>query len=1142
MASAPPPPGAVLRAPFFAEEVRVVRADPFGEGWRLAVVGLQSGRYEERLLTAEQAALVESVRSADTFRGDPQRFLLGVEARRLALAYEYDPYFALSVSRVDPLPHQLEAVYQYFLALPRIRFLLADDPGAGKTIMAGLLLKELKARSLVRRVLIVTPANLMFQWQRELREKFRESFEIVRAEVLRSVYGQNPWQEKDQVITSISWISRIEDARESLLRARWDLVVVDEAHKMSAQSRDKKTLAYQMGEALSELTDHLLLMTATPHKGDPENFCLFLELLDKDVYGDVKSLEEAMRRNRAPFYLRRTKEALVTFPDPDTGEVKKLFTRRNVETVPFDLSDEEMAFYEDLTRYVEEQSTAAAEEDTPASRAVRFTMAMLQRRFASSVYACRKSLERMRERRLKALEDPQKYLREQQRKAWDLPEDMEDWADEDREAFERELEEVVLRFDPAALQREVRRLGELIERARALEAREVETKLRRLRELVTDRGLFGDPGMKLLVFTEHKDTLDYLAGDGREGRPLGKLRQWGLSVSTIHGGMKVGDRDTPGTRLYAEREFRERTQVLVATEAAGEGINLQFCWLLINYDIPWNPVRLEQRIGRIHRYGQERDVLAYNFVARGTREGRVLQKLLERLEEIRKELGTDQVFDVVGEIFPGSQLERMMRELYARKTTLPDIMDRIVQGLDTERFRRITQSALEGLATRELNLAAITRQRAEMKEKRLVPEVVERFFRDAAPLVGLSPREVRKESHVYRIGRLPRNLLARGEQLEGRFGRLGHEYGPVCFDKTLLQKEPTLEWVTPGHPLFEAVRAEVEALSAESLRAGAVLYDVEGGPVRRLDVFAASVVDGRGETVHRRLFVVEAGPEGRLAVREPTVFLDLLPAAEAEPPDPAGYAPVEAAETFLWEQALRSFQAEVAAARQRETEAVERHTRISLEELIQRANLRLAELLERQASDPEAPGLAGQIAQAEQHLVELNRRRDQAAERLRLQRECTVGELRRLGSAWVLPHPGVPEAAGARLVRDDEVERIAMEAVMAFEREAGWEPIDVHTESRGFDILSRHPETGLERAIEVKGCGDVDAVWLTRHEHETARKLGRDYWLYVVYHCRTKPVIHRLQDPARLPWEPVRVIERWRLGPEALLRGTEGGA
>src|SRR5438094_3406965 len=242
------------------------------------------------------------------------------------------------------------------MSLSRIRFLLADDPGAGKTIMAGLLLKELKIRGLVCRTLIITPASLSFQWQREMKDKFRESFEVIRSDILRANYGSNPWHDKNQVSTSVSWVSRIEDAKESLLRSTWDLIIVDEAHKMSAASRDKKTLAYQLGEALSDMTDHYLLMTATPHKGDAEHFCLFLELLDRDVYGDVKSLEEAMKRQEAPFYLRRIKEALVSFPDPDTGHVSALFTRRNVTTTEFQISEEELDFYDRLTRYVEDQS------------------------------------------------------------------------------------------------------------------------------------------------------------------------------------------------------------------------------------------------------------------------------------------------------------------------------------------------------------------------------------------------------------------------------------------------------------------------------------------------------------------------------------------------------------------------------------------------------------------------------------------------------------------------------------------------------------------------------------------------------------------------------------------------------------------
>src|SRR5216683_4959886 len=294
-------PNHIVRGAIFPEPVKILTIVPLGDAIKLIGEGLETGRVHQPILTAEQIATLEISPDKEPFDGDANKFRLGVEAMRLGLAYEYDPYFSLSIARVDPLPHQLEAVYDYFIKLPRIRFLLADDPGAGKTIMAGLLIKELKIRGLVKRTLIVTPANLSFQWQRELKDKFRESFEIIRSDVLRANYGSNPWQEKNQVITSISWVSRIDDANESLLRSHWDLIIVDEAHRMSARDDSHTTLAYDLGEELSKLTDHYLLMTATPHKGDPENFRLFLSLLDKDVYADIKSLDEAMAKHEAPF-------------------------------------------------------------------------------------------------------------------------------------------------------------------------------------------------------------------------------------------------------------------------------------------------------------------------------------------------------------------------------------------------------------------------------------------------------------------------------------------------------------------------------------------------------------------------------------------------------------------------------------------------------------------------------------------------------------------------------------------------------------------------------------------------------------------------------------------------------------------------
>jgi len=1136
-------PNVIVRGPILPEPVRVILTVPMGDSVKLVAKGLKTGQVHEPILNPEQVATLEASPEKEPFDGDAQKFRLGIEALRLGLAYEYDPYFALSIARVDPLPHQLEAVYDYFLKLPRIRFLLADDPGAGKTIMAGLLIKELKVRGLVKRILIVTPASLSFQWQREMKDKFRENFEIIRGEVLRANYGTNPWQERNQVITSVSWVAVIEDANESLLRSNWDLIVVDEAHKMSAYSSDKKTLAYRLGEALSERTDHYLLMTATPHKGNPENFCLFLELLDRDVYGDVRSLEEAMLRREAPFYLRRVKEALVTFPDPDTGKVKTLFTRRNVQTTEFQISDEEWDFYDALTRYVEDQSIKAASDDSPRGRALSFTMAMLQRRFASSVYAVRRSLERMKEKREKILADPEAYRQQQITRK--LPEDFEDLPEEEREEIIAQLEDVVASVDPAALREEILQLNKLIWQARQLEEEEVERKLVVLKEVLTKHGVFKDPKMKLLVFTEHKDTLDYLVGDGKDTRPLGKLRKWGLSVTQIHGGMKVGDRDSPGTRLFAEREFREDCQVMVATEAAGEGINLQFCWFMINYDIPWNPMRLEQRMGRIHRYGQEKDCLILNFVSTNTREGRVLQKLFERIKKIEDDLDpkrTGTVFNVLGDVFSANQLERMLRDMYARNLAEEVIKSRIVEQVDTERFRRITHSALEGLAKRELNLSTIVGKSAEAKERRLVPEVVEEFFSQAAPVVGLSLKDAQKDRHIYRVGRVPRTLWPIGEQLEPRFGKLGREYKQVVFDKKFLSDDATLEWVTPGHPLFECVREDLWGRVQDDLGRGAVFYDLNRKEPARLDVFSAAIRDGRGNVLQRRLFVLETEMDGSMNVRQPTVFLDFAVAPKGTmAPDDAGLPGREDIEQALVKQGLEPALADIAGQREKEIETITNHVEISLNALIHRQNLRMADLLEQQQNGDTSPLLAANIKTTEDRLDELNGRLERRREELKQERHCTIGDIHHHGRAWVLPHPERNSPAIAPMVRDDEIERTAVQAVIAYEEARGWKVESVEKDNRGFDLISRrpHPEdprTAIEvRFIEVKGRAAVGEIALTANEYKTAERLKKDYWLYTVFNCGSSPEIHTVQDPVRLGWEPIVRIEHYHLGPNRIL-------
>lgn len=1131
-------PNTILRGPVFPEPVQVLVVTNRGAGMQIIGRGLNTNQVYDRILTPEQIGLLDSSPETEPFDGNARKFRLGIEALRLGLAYEYDPYFSLSIARVDPLPHQLEAVYEYFMKLPRIRFLLADDPGAGKTIMAGLLIKELKIRGLIKRVLIITPANLTFQWQRELKDKFRENFEVVRSDVLRANYGSNPWQDKNQLITSVSWVSRVDDAKDSLLRSQWDLVIVDEAHKMSAYSSEKKTLAYQLGEALSRMTDHFLLMTATPHKGDPENFSLFLQLLDRDVYGDVKSLERAMEEREAPFYLRRVKEALVTFPDPETGEVKALFTKRHVTTTEFQISEEELEFYDRLTRYVEDQSIKAAADDSARGRALAFTMAMLQRRFASSMYAVRRSLERMRDKREKILADPEGYRQEQMAKRY--PEDFEDLTDEEQQEIISQLEDVVASVDPVALREEIAELGKLVSHAKELEAKEIETKLTALRGLLKEQGLFSDPKMKLLIFSEHKDTLDYLTGDGKDGRPMGKLREWGLSLTMIHGGMKIGDRDTPGSRIYAEREFRESAQVLVATEAAGEGINLQFCWLMINYDIPWNPVRLEQRMGRIHRYGQEKDCLIFNFVSTNTREGRVLQKLFERIEAIQDDLDprrTGKIFNVLGDVFPSNQLEKMLRDMYARNQTEDIIKARIIEQVDGSRFRAITESTLEGLAKRELNLSAIIGKSAEARERRLVPEVIEDFFVQAAPLAGLTPKSTRPHEKRYRIGRVPRNLWPIGERNEPRFGKLGREYATIIFDKEVLKQDATLEWVTPGHPLFEAVREDVSEQVRTDIQHGAVFYDLQTRAPYRLDVFNASVSDGRGNAMNKRLFVIQTMHDGQMVVRQPTLFLDLTaPDAAASPPVIPGLPERAAVEDYMITHALQPMLMDCQKEREREITIISRHIEISLGEIMNRENLILAELIAQKEAGSAESGLDGRIKISEDKLLDLDHRLQSRRHELEQERQCSIGDIRHIGRAWVMPHPDRAAPTIAPMVADPEIERIAVNFVIAHEESQGRIVESVEADNRGFDLISRraHPEdpkTAIDvRFIEVKGRAHFGEIALTSNEYRTAQRLGKDYYLYVVLHCATSdPSLNIFQDPSKLDWQPVVKVEHYKL-------------
>jgi hypothetical protein len=560
-------------------------------------------------------------------------------------------------------------------------------------------------------------------------------------------------------------------------------------------------------------------------------------------------------------------------------------------------------------------------------------------------------------------------------------------------------------------------------------------------------------------------------------------------------------------------------------------------------------VRLEQRMGRIHRYGQEKDCLILNFVSPATREGRVLQKLFERIRSIEEDLDpqrTGKVFNVLGDVFPANQLERMLREMYARNLTEEVIKSRIVEEVDKDRFRRITHSTLEGLARRELNLGALVGRSAEARERRLVPEVIEDFFCQAGPLAGVHPKETRAGAHVYRLGRVPRTLWPLGERLEPRFGKLGREYKQVVFDKELLKKESTAEWVTPGHPLFEVVREDALERASEDLRRGSVFYDLHGQRPYLLDVFSAAIKDGRGNPLHRKMFVVQSDGPGTLAVKQPTIFLDLALAPRDTAVPDVPLPDRQLLEQALIEKALNPYLAEIAAERQHQTEVITRHVEISLNEMIHRQSLRHADLAEAYEKAPEVPLNAANLRQSEDRLDELNGRLERRREELQQEGQCSIGEIRHVGRAWVLPHPERASPAVAEMVQDEEVEQFAVQFVTALLEAEGWQVESVETENRGFDLIARkpHPEdprTAIDvRFVEVKGRAGVGEVILSDNEYRTAVRLKKDYWLYVVFNCASKPQAHVVQDAAHLGWQPVTTVAHYLLRGSEILAAAEG--
>ena len=1122
--------GQRITAPFLPT-IAEVKGFSQRSGYARLEVVLLDGSYQflTRNLTAVQLAQVQIVQDTRLERVPrAEDFFLRIEASRIRLAYQFDPQLAVSISQVDPLPHQIEAVYHYVLSSPRIRFLIADDPGAGKTIMAGLIVKELQYRRLAQRILIIAPGHLKYQWQREMKERFQTPFTIIDRARMNATWGENAWEDKDHCLTSIDFVKQ-DTVLSSLQNVRWDLVIVDEAHKMSAyayQGKDQvkvdKTRRYRVGELLSRQTNHMLFLTATPHRGDEENFRLFLDLLRPGFFARTELLKESVQSGDNPIFVRRLKEDMKRFDGTD------IFPPRHVHSVTFRLTEAERHLYNGVTNYVRNYFDRARE-----NRSISFALMILQRRLTSSSQAIYLSLLRRKERLQNLLELPEQIRRDEDyMRARGLTEDdLAEMAEEERLEWEERLENLTLAENIEDVVAEIEQLEALIAQADKVRQQEIESKLVKLRDHV----LANLGTRKLLIFTEFRDTVNYL---------VAKLQGWGYQVITIHGQMNMED------RLQAEHEFKTNAQIMVATEAAGEGINLQFCSWMINYDIPWNPNRLEQRMGRIHRYGQRYEVHIYNMIAQDTREGQILQRLFEKLERMKEDLGTDRVFDIIGDMIPGSRLDELLKEaIFSQRR-----MEEIEQTIDAVNVKQAAQTLekafLTSLATRHIDVTGILREKMAAEENRLVPEYVEDYFLRAYQRIGgqrLMPRSG-GNSRFYTIANVPYDLRQWGQDYDFKtnYGLLFREYKQITFDKYAAREQAQAEFVAPGHPLLEALNQEILTRFHTNRDAYAVFGDPEGLREGTLWFVEGEVTDGSGQPAGKRVFCLyHALADGRIQTINPAVLWDCEPLDDTPVADDllALLQQRESIEDHIINDVLFPFQEEIQVRREHETRVKEKYGLRSLDYLMQESNQKILDYQLRQAS---GENLDLPLRNEQRNLEELQRRRSQLEQEILLERNVTVSEPRIIGTALIIPStpqkpaapppPATPKQAreqpdeaeqyqagsdnsGADPTRKREIELVGMQVTVAYERENSRSPEDVSGENHGFDVRSLEYDAdgafaGI-RYIEVKARAQSGAIRLSANEWKKARRYGDDFWLYIVTWAGTnEPQLQRIQNPA----------------------------
>lgn len=1106
----------------------VVMAEWFGDQAVKVVYEDSSGEPKSRLVYRSDELALEISRDGRpwSFDGDGSLLRLVSEAYRIKLAHLFDPYLAVHTSSVDALPHQISAVYGEMLARQPLRYLLADDPGAGKTIMTGLFIKELLLRGDLERCLIVAPGGLVEQWQDELHDKFGIAFDILTRDQIESVRSGNPFEERNFLIARLDMLSRNIELQERLQSSReFDLIVCDEAHKMSAHFFSGEidyTKRYQLGRKLAEHCRHFLLLSATPHSGKEEDFQLFMALLDGDRF-EGKMRDGSRKIETSDMMRRLVKEELLTF------EGKKLFPERQAYTVAYRLSPEEEQLYSAVTTYVREEMNRAerfANKDEKRKVNISFALQTLQRRLASSPEAIYQSLRRRREKLEARLNEERLVHRGRAENLSEQPSSSpvtnDFWNDYD-EAPEEEvekLEDVVLDRATAAatiaeLETEIATLAKLEEHAKRVRHSGSDTKWTQLNSILDDPLMIDEDGhrRKLIVFTEPKDTVNYLTEKiaTRLGRPD--------AVVVIHGGV------SREARRHAIQAFNQDKEVLVmvANDAAGEGVNLQRGHLMVNYDLPWNPNKLEQRFGRIHRIGQRKVCHLWNLVANETREGEVYKRLFEKLEIERQSLG-GRVFDVLGQLFEGNALRDLLFNaiLYGDSPEVKARLDEAVdKAVDREHLiNLLDERALVRETMSKTRVQEIKESMDRAEARRLQPHYIRSFFVEAFRRLGGRIHE--REPGRFEISHVPAAVIDRDRQI-GIGTPVIKQYERITFERNKVAASPQAEFICPGHPLLDSTIDVILERYRELLKKGAVLVDDndDSTNVRVLFYLETLVQDGRmdrngkQQIISQKIQFVEMQSDGTMHDAGPAPYLDYRPIESDEHELAQSYIRADWLHSDF-EKSVTSYAiqhvvpAQIEGVKRDKLALIDKIEAQVLERLTKEINYwdHRAEVLkaEERAGKKTKLSSANAMARAEKLADRLRRRRLE----LNYERDISALPPAIRGGAIIIPRGLLqslkPEIRSNvepdRLSSEvrDEIEQFGMQAVMDAEIALGREPRDVSDQrGLGYDIESKDKETGHLFFLEVKArWHEKDQVTLTKNEILCARNKPLNWRLALV--------------------------------------------